>query len=74
MRKLFFVFPLLLVTFCGSIFSAVEALPSQEVETTYYSNASKTKVVGGSILSCYGGFKKWGKQTQYKTRFISPCD
>ena len=43
------------------------------VERTYYSNASKTKEVGMSILSCTGGFVKKGTITPYFIEFKDPC-
>ena len=56
-----------------SIPVAALALPSQEVTRTYYSNANKTEVVGGSILSCYGGRATWGRVTRYVTVSSEPC-
>ena len=49
------------------------ALPSNEVETTYYSDASMTTEVGGSFLACQGGFNRWGKYSHYRVRFSTPC-
>ncbi len=74
MRKTFIVLPALLIAVSGGIFQAAQAR-SQEVETTYYSDASKKEEVGGSLLSCGGGgIVRWGRQTQYKTTSSSPCD
>ena len=49
------------------------ALPSNEVETTYYSDASMATEVGGSFLACQGGFNRWGKYSRYRVRFSTPC-
>jgi hypothetical protein len=43
------------------------------VERTYYSDASKTKEVGWSILSCTGGFVKKGTITSHFVEFKDPC-
>ncbi|MGF1604236.1 MAG: DUF6289 family protein [Thermosynechococcaceae cyanobacterium] len=51
-----------------------QALPSQEVETIYYSDSQKTDEVGGAILLCSGGRSTWGQVTRYSTRRSSPCN
>lgn len=43
------------------------ALPSTEIEWTYYSDAAKTVEVGGKILTCSGRSYRWGTQTSYYT-------
>jgi hypothetical protein len=50
------------------------ALPAFEVERVYYSGPNKQVEVGGSILSCYGGFYKWGKTTSWYESYEYPCD
>jgi hypothetical protein len=44
------------------------AMPYQEMLTTYYSDAAKTKVVGSSWLTCYG-FRVKGKRTNYYSAY-----
>lgn len=54
--------------------ATVHALPSQEVTTTYYSDASKTTEVGEFMLLCNGQRMQWGKRTRYGSRSSSPCN
>lgn len=51
-----------------------QALPSNEVTTTYYSDASKTDVVGERILLCSGGWISWGIKTSYATQYSVSCN
>lgn len=62
------ILPLLL-----AIGGVAYALPANEVETTYYSDASMQTEVGGSFLACQGGFNRWGKYSRYRVRFTTPC-
>ena len=53
---------------------ATARLPPQEVEITYYRDASKTEIVGGKLIVCaFTGGYEWGQKTQFKTIFTSPC-
>jgi hypothetical protein len=52
--------------------AGAQALPSNEVETAYYSDASRTDEVGGFIRGCDGSLSAWGKQTRYATRTSTP--
>lgn len=58
----------------GPLAPSAGALPANEVFTTYYSNASMTKVVGTSHLSCSGRFIRTGKTTAYSDSFDAPCN
>jgi hypothetical protein len=49
------------------------ALPSYEIEKTFYSGPDKEFEVGGSILTCYGNFIRWGKTTQWADIVTTPC-
>ena len=49
------------------------ALPNNEVETEYFSDATFTQEVGYSLLACQGGFYREGKQTRYAVRSLTPC-
>lgn len=50
-----------------------EALPCNEVERTYYSDATYSTVVGERILFCNGQTWKWGIVTSYVQVFSFPC-
>ncbi len=50
-----------------------QALPSQEINTVYYKDASKTEVVGEFTLLCNGQRYSNGQRTNFKTTFKSPC-
>lgn len=58
----------------GMLAPAAIALPGSSVDTYYFSNAAKTKVVGHSHLSCQGGFVKSGKVTPHYEAYDTPCD
>ncbi len=53
--------------------TAAQALPTNEVETTYYSDATRTDEVGGLFRGCDGSLSAWGKRTRYATRTSTPC-
>jgi uncharacterized protein DUF6289 len=57
---------------CG-LASLAGALPANEVETTYYEDATFTTEVGYSILGCNGGHARSGKTSRYIARFSTPC-
>ncbi|GGL38818.1 MULTISPECIES: DUF6289 family protein [Caulobacter] len=50
------------------------ALPTHEVETYYYSDASHTEEVGHTLLACNGHFFSNGVQTAYADVTSTPCD
>jgi hypothetical protein len=76
-RKNLVIAVLALVLVAGSaatlLAPSAESLPSQEVTTTYYSNSSKTEVVGFKILTCFGGTLTSGSTSAYYTREQEPC-
>lgn len=50
------------------------ACPSQEIEITFYTDASKTVECGGRIIPCNCGTTYvWGRQTAYRTTSYEPC-
>ena len=49
------------------------ALPSSEVTTEFYSDQSKSTLVGERILSCGGGHVKWGRTTAFSEQSSDPC-
>jgi hypothetical protein len=52
---------------------SAEAIPVQEVVTTFYSDASLTNIVGERIRPCHGGTISWGITSSYKTIDSFPC-
>jgi hypothetical protein len=50
------------------------ALPTHEVETYYYSDASHTEEVGHTLLACNGHFFSNDVQTAYADVTSTPCD
>ena len=53
--------------------TAVYALPKDEVDTTYYNNASHSAVVGVLVYDCTGHIERWGQTTSFHTQFTYPC-
>lgn len=54
--------------------AAVWALPDEAFEITYYSDASKTVVVGGLDYMCGHRGYRWGERTPYSTKIsYGPC-
>ncbi|MBM4254741.1 MAG: hypothetical protein FJ147_02460 [Deltaproteobacteria bacterium] len=49
------------------------ALPANEIETTYYSNASMTDEVGYSFLGCDGSRGRTGKTSSFKMTTKRAC-
>jgi hypothetical protein len=50
------------------------ALPANEVETVYFSDAGYTNEVGYTILACQGGVYREGRTTRYRARLFTPCN
>lgn len=57
----------------ASLPTFVLALPANEVETFYYSDASKTRPVGTTLLLCNGRLYSRGQKTRYHISDIYPC-
>lgn len=47
--------------------------PNQSVTFTYYSNSSKTVVVGGWSYGYCGEPFDWGTHTRYSTYYVTNC-
>ena len=62
------------VTTCTVLAPSANALPANEVFTTYYSDLSMTKAVGTSHLFCSGRFTRTGRITAYSESFDTPCN
>jgi uncharacterized protein DUF6289 len=50
------------------------ALPTNEVETVYFSDGTLEQEVGSSILLCQGGIYREGRQTRYRATSRTPCN
>ena len=49
------------------------ALPANEVETDYYSDATFKSQVGSYTMLCTGGHFREGKTSRFSLRFQTPC-
>jgi hypothetical protein len=56
-----------------AIAAAASARPANEVTTEYFSDSSRTVLVGERILSCGGGVRKWGKTTSFSKQTQDSC-
>ena len=52
----------------------VQALPGSSVETTYYSDATYTDIVGSRIIGCNGVSYISGVRTQWYDRYSESCE
>lgn len=52
----------------------VQALPTNGIETTFYSNASLSTEVGSRLLACDGRVVRKGKVTKFATRTVTKCN
>jgi Family of unknown function (DUF6289) len=50
------------------------ALPTNELEIYYYSDANYENEVGYLFRGCEGGVYREGRQTQYAVSSLTPCD
>ncbi len=50
------------------------ALPTNELEIYYYSDANYENEVGYLFRGCQGGIYREGLQTRYQVRTLTPCD
>ena len=50
-----------------------QALPSNEIEITYYKTAAKTVEVGYRLLSCSGHLVRTGRTSPFRDRTVSRC-
>jgi ABC-type enterobactin transport system permease subunit len=57
----------------GPVTPAAQAAPQNEIHTLYYSDASKTNLVGEKIRFCYDPIYQWGQVTSYYSVFTEPC-
>lgn len=64
----------IVATFIGTTVTQSFALPANEIETTYYSSASRQAEVGYSFLGCDGSRFREGSVTRYKFTTKRPCN
>ena len=57
----------------GAAVALSYALPANEIETYYYTDAHYKNEVGYTFLSCQGGIYREGKTTRYKVQYKAPC-
>jgi len=57
----------------GTLATKSFALPANEVEIDYFSDAQFTKDVGSFTLLCEGGHITEGKRSRYGIRYSTPC-
>jgi len=50
------------------------ALPANEVETDYFSDATFTNEIGSSTLFCNGSHFREGRTSRFTLRFATPCN
>jgi hypothetical protein len=50
------------------------ALPANEVETVYFSDATYTNEVGSVFRSCQGGIYREGRASRYRVSSSTPCN
>lgn len=63
---------LVLTGFALAIPATTNACPSQEIETIYYTDATKTVECGYKLLYCCGSYHE-GCVTSYYDRYTYPC-
>ena len=59
--------------FIASAATLAHALPTQEVEWTYYADSNFRNEVGSRLLSCNGRTYTTGRTTRYSVRYNTPC-
>jgi hypothetical protein len=57
----------------GAAVALSYALPANEIETYYYTDAHYKNEVGYTFLSCQGGIYREGKTTRYRVVYKTPC-
>jgi hypothetical protein len=73
MNRVFAVaFALIFTGFALAIPAPTNACPTQEIETIYYTDATKTVECGYRLIYCCGSYQE-GCVTSYYDRYTSPC-
>ena len=58
----------------GSAAPLTYALPSNEVETFFYTDENYENLAGYTLLACNGSKVSTGKTAKYRLRYQTPCD
>jgi len=64
----------IITTLLGCVATQSFALPANEVETVYFSDAKYTKEVGYVFRGCQGEAYQEGKTSRYRVRSSTPCN
>lgn len=68
-----FAFVLLMALALGFVSAPLGASPCFEIERVYYSDATKTVIVGGFFWPCNGPPEQWGQVTSFRDIYSSDC-
>jgi Family of unknown function (DUF6289) len=63
----------IVATLLGTVATKSFALPANEVEIEYFSDATLTHDVGYEFRSCNGGVGRQGQRTRYRAVESTPC-
>jgi hypothetical protein len=58
----------------GTLASKSFALPTNQLETVYFSDAKYTTEVGYTVRACNGGVYTQGKTSRYRATTSTPCN
>ena len=61
------------MAFIGITASQSQALPNNELEIVYFSDATYTNEIGYVFRGCNGGVYKQGKTSRYRVTSSAPC-
>ena len=61
-------------TLIGTLATNSFALPANEIETVYFSDATYTNEVGYVFRGCNGGVYKQGTTSRYRVSSSTPCN
>ena len=73
LRKTLRMFGIIAATL-GTLATHSFALPTNEVEITYFSDATYTDEVGYTFRGCEGSVYREGQRTAYAVRSVTPCE
>ena len=63
----------IVATLLGTIATQSLALPANQIETVYFSNATYTTEVGYVVRACNGVVYQQGKTSRYRATSSTPC-
>lgn len=67
------VFVLAVSALAGYVAPSADALPSNEVWTSFFNNASHDVLIGEKFLLCSGHRGSWGSTSAYFVKEFFPC-